>query len=147
MTTFTTWDETWMAVAIAVSRRSKCSRDQVGAVVVSTDQRVIGTGYNGQPSGFSETCETCPRRLKVGTGLDDFYSDCTSIHAEANALLFSDSTRRKGGTLYVTRAPCWGCSKLIANSGIEDLVLPSPLLDEKIRAYLIASGIRLDYCY
>ena len=139
-----TWDRTWMKVAEAVAQRSICLRDKVGAVIISTDQRVVGTGYNGQPSGFPEDCVSCPRRLKGGEGLDDFYSDCTSIHAEANCLLYSDMSRRQGGTLYVTRSPCWGCCKIIANSGIQSVVLPlfsEP--DPKVLAYLATSGLRV----
>ena len=139
-----TWEHTWMKVAQAVSGRSLCLRDKVGAVLISPDQRVLATGYNGQPSGFPEDCVSCPRRLKEGQGLDDFYTDCTSIHAEANCLLYSDSTRRMDGTLYVTRAPCWGCSKIIANSGIQSVVFPLiSTVEPRVQAYLATSGIYL----
>jgi dCMP deaminase len=138
------WDQTWMAVAGVIALRSRCRRDQVGAVLISPDQRVLATGYNGQPSGFPEHCVSCPRHLKSGEGLDDFYSDCTAIHAEANCLLYSDSTKRRDGTLYVTRAPCWGCCKIIANSGVQSVVLPrSSAIDPRVAAYLATSGLRV----
>lgn len=134
----------WMKVAWVIAQFSSCHRDQVGAVILSTDHRIVGTGYNGQPSGFPEDCISCPRRSKKGVGLDDSYSDCTSIHAEANALLYSDMSRRQGGTMFVTRAPCWGCCKLIANSGVLSVVIPreAPIKPE-VQAYLATSGIRL----
>ena len=46
------------------------------------------------------------------------YSDCPSLHAEANALMFSDRRLRVGGTIYVTSGTCSGCAKLVANSGL-----------------------------
>ena len=139
-----TWDETWMKVAWVISMRSGCHRDQVGAVLISSDQRVLATGYNGQPSGYPEDCISCPRHLADGEGLSDSYSDCTSVHAEANCLLYSDSSRRAGATLFITRAPCWGCCKIIANSGIQSVVLPHPIVvDPRVQAYLATCGLRV----
>lgn len=50
------------------------------------------------------------------------YSDCYSLHAEANALSVCDRDQREGGTMYVTSAPCFSCAKLISNSGLHRLV-------------------------
>ena len=60
--------------------------------------------------------------VKVFTGTLD-YSDCPSIHAEANALLTSDRSGRLGGTMYVTSHPCWSCAKMIANSGLTTIIV------------------------
>lgn len=46
------------------------------------------------------------------------YSDCPSLHAEANALMTSERVQREGGSLYVTTDVCYPCAKLIANSGL-----------------------------
>lgn len=53
------------------------------------------------------------------------YTDCPSIHAEANALLSSDRSRHEGGTIYITSDPCWSCAKMIANSGLQCVVVMS----------------------
>lgn len=111
-----------MCIARAVSLRSDCTRDKVGAVIVAPDRRVRATGYNGAPSGLPG-CETCPRALsdvKPGTP----YNNCVAVHAEANALLYCGREDLKGATLYVTREPCTDCSKLIAGAGIERVVTP-----------------------
>ena len=122
-----TWDDTWMNVARVIAARSTCSRDQVGAVVVSASNRIIDTGYNGPPAGWqpihSDGCTAwCPRaaqaQLSHAHGLVQDYSDCYSLHAEANALMFSDRRLREGGTIYVTSGTCSGCAKLVANSGL-----------------------------
>lgn len=116
-----TWDEYFLAIATAVSLRSDCQRDKVGAVVVN-NRRVRSTGYNGAPSG-APGCESCPRRLsRCAPGSS--YDNCTAIHAEANALLYSDRQDLIGATLYVTREPCYACSKLIAGAGIARVVTP-----------------------
>ncbi|MDY6843334.1 MAG: cytidine deaminase, partial [Thermodesulfobacteriota bacterium] len=45
-----------MEMAHLVKMRSTCLRRQVGAVIVK-DNRVLATGYNGVPSGFTHCAE------------------------------------------------------------------------------------------
>jgi dCMP deaminase len=114
-----------MQVADAISQRSRCSRAQIGAVVVSKDQRISSTGYNGPASLFpteDECMSWCPRAQGLTT-LDNTYDSCPSIHAEANALLYVDRSRVEGGTIYITDAACYQCAKLISNSGITRVVM------------------------
>ena len=114
-----------MQVADAISHRSRCSRAQIGAVVVSKDQRISSTGYNGPASLFpteDECMSWCPRAQGLTT-LDNTYDSCPSIHAEANALLYVDRSRVEGGTIYITDAACYQCAKLISNSGITRVVM------------------------
>ena len=65
MTNRTSWDETWLALAHGIAKRSLCSRDQVGAVIVSADNTPLMASYNGPPAGFlhdEKPCtEWCPR--------------------------------------------------------------------------------------
>jgi dCMP deaminase len=137
----TSWDETWMMVADDVALRGSCSKAQHGAVIVSSENRIVATGYNGPPAGLTAdvfdpahlgsvlsrpvTCERdCERAAKtrVGEPLCPGYTDCLSIHAEANALLFCDRRDRANGTIYVNGASCYSCAKLIANSGLARVV-------------------------
>lgn len=119
------WDTTWMAVALCVAERSRCTRAKVGAVIVTKKNRVIATGYNGPPAGLAtgdEACTSlCPRAWSLQPG--PTYEDCVSIHAEANALLFCDRQARQGGTCYITGDVCYECSKLLANSGLKRVVI------------------------
>lgn len=120
------WDETWLSVARSVARRSGCIRDRVGAVIVDHTNRIVATGYNGAPAGYMDGDTACTLGCERAKGMGDLapdYSDCPSIHAEANALLFCDRREREGGTMYVTSAPCIGCAKLMANSGIARVVI------------------------
>jgi dCMP deaminase len=120
------WDETWLAVALVLSERSVCTRAQVGAVIVDKQNRVVSTGYNGQPAGMDprESCyQWCPRSHKQDYEIESNYADCFSIHAEMNALTYGDRSRYEGGTLYVTSTCCWDCGKVVGNSGIKRVVM------------------------
>jgi dCMP deaminase len=115
------WDEYFLGLAAAAATRSNCSRRQVGAVIVR-DRHIRSTGYNGPPSGYGHCDDgACPRAgTDAPRGFD--YDTCVAIHAEANALLFAAPADRAGATLYTTGAPCFSCAKLIANSGISEVV-------------------------
>lgn len=122
-----TKDQVFEHIAFAAAGSSLCVRAKVGATIVDADGRIIATGYNGPPAGFDHgdlSCDQwCPRAGRdTGTKVSD-YSDCPSLHAEANALMASERTQRKGGTLYVTTDVCYGCAKLVANSGITRVVV------------------------
>lgn len=130
------WDETWLSVARTVARRSLCSRDQVGAVIVSATNRLLETGYNGPPGGFETEDKPClfwcSRAIRAagdlkGNVLSD-YSDCPALHAEMNALLRGDRIAREGGTIYVTSGMCMGCAKAVANSGLAMVVVDANTL-------------------
>ena len=118
------WDETWLAVADTVALRSRCSRAQIGAVIVDRSQRICSTGYNGAAANYPTDgeCINWCERAQGKTGLGSAYEGCPSIHAEANALLYVDRSAVEGGTIYVTGAPCMQCAKLISNSGITRVV-------------------------
>ncbi len=124
------WDEYFLGIAHAVAARSDCHRRKVGAVVVK-DRRIRGTGYNGAPAG-EPGCLSCPRRLsgvEPGSSYDTGTGACVAIHAEANALVYSDRTDLHGATLYLTTDPCDGCRKLIKASGVVRVVWPGEELN------------------
>lgn len=77
-----------------------------------------------------DSCTTfCPRGGKIegdvtyGEPVPLERRPCVAIHAEANALLVGDRTTREGGTIYTTSDVCFGCAKLIANSGVVRVVV------------------------
>lgn len=84
-------------------------------------------------------------RLLQGSAPGSDYDNCISIHAEANALLYSYADR-EGGTLFVNGPPCFGCMKQIVNSGISQVVC---LRDEsyanfsEVREYAKTCGVRV----
>lgn len=100
---------------------STCSKGQYMAILVDANGYVVGTGYNGTPSGWKHCVDGgCPRASKDVVG--GSYADCLSVHAEINAFTHADATKCRGGTLYVNGLPCWDCAKVIVNSGVKRLV-------------------------
>ena|ERR1700691_1319751 len=120
------WDEYFLGIALAVSKRADCSRRQVGAIIVK-HHRIVATGYNGAPSGHGGcSAGYCPRAKleNVEPGLG--YDNCIAIHAEANALLYADRDNCEGATLYCTDTPCVACWKLIRGSGVKHVISGRP---------------------
>lgn len=101
---------------------STCAKRQYFAFVLSTEGRVVGTGYNGSPPGVPHCTDGYCPRLEQGSASGSSYDNCISIHAEENALMWSDRTDRRDGTLVINGTPCWGCGKKIAGSGLSRLV-------------------------
>lgn len=135
------WDQTWYSIAETIALRSDCVSRQVGCVIVSEDNRTHWVGYNGAPGGYPEAvkdpvesdglpgCSSyCGQGREVLEGLRNPACEpmtCVSVHAEINALIQSDRSRRLGGTAYVTAAPCMKCGSALANSGIKRVVSPA----------------------
>ena len=116
--------EKWLEAArYQASLFSTCSRRQYFSIIVDDSGHVLGTGYNGGPSGTTHCTDGgCPR-VQLNPEHGTSYDNCIAIHAEANALLHSDySARQKGCTVIVNGPPCWDCAKLISNSGAHTVI-------------------------
>lgn len=123
-------DEYYLKIAEAVSKRSSCLKRQYGAVIVK-NKEIISTGYNGSPRGEINCCDVgkC-ERLHVPHNSGQ-YDQCSSVHAEMNAMLTASRASMIGATLYlygeqngkaIDGAPCPVCSRLIKNAGITRVV-------------------------
>lgn len=51
---YISWDEYFMGVAKLSALRSKDPNTQVGACIVSNDNKILSMGYNGLPRGCSD---------------------------------------------------------------------------------------------
>ena len=51
---YISWDEYFMGIAELSARRSKDPSTQVGACIVSSDNKILSMGYNGFPKGCSD---------------------------------------------------------------------------------------------
>ena len=116
---YATWEETFMEFSHVIKKRSKDPSTQVGATVVSQDNRVLSVGYNGAPNGFPD--DDFPWS-KNGNELETKYAFV--VHAERNAILNFRGNNREltGATLYVTHYPCRECAKEIIQSGITHVI-------------------------
>ncbi len=109
------WDEYFMGVSLLASKRSKDPNTQVGACIVSTDNVIISTGYNGFPYGCSDDEFPWDR-----DGEETKYPYV--VHAELNAILNAGGRNLKGAKIYVDLFPCNECAKAIIQSGIKEVI-------------------------
>ncbi len=116
---YLSWDEYFMGVAQLTSMRSKDPNTQVGACIVSEDNRVLSVGYNGAPNNFDD--DEFPW-ARDGDPLETKYPYV--CHAELNAILnFRGNMRElQGARVYVHYFPCVDCSKAIIQSGIREVI-------------------------
>ena len=116
------WDEYFMGVAMLAARRSKDPNTQVGACIVSPDNIIISTGYNGMPKGCSDDEFPWERE-----GTETKYPYV--VHAELNAILNANGRDLRGSRLYVAMFPCNECAKAIIQSGVKEVVYLSDKYD------------------
>ena len=109
------WDEFFMSVAIAAQRRSKDPNTQVGACIVSPENIIISTGYNGMPKGCSDDEYPWARE-----GEQTKYPYV--VHAELNAILNANGRDLRGSRLYVALFPCNECAKAIIQAGVKEVL-------------------------
>ena len=113
------WDEYFMSVAKLTSMRSKDPNTQVGAVVVSKDNRILSIGYNGSPNNYDDIRFPWKR---IGPKLETKY--LFVVHAERNAILnyLGNRTDFQNAKIYVDLFPCNECAKEIIQSGIKEVI-------------------------
>ena len=116
-TDYISWDEYFMGVAMLAARRSKDPSTQVGACIVSQDNIIISTGYNGMPKGCSDDEFPWAR-----SGQENETKYPYVVHAELNAVLNANGRDLRGSRLYVALFPCNECAKAIIQSGIREIV-------------------------
>lgn len=131
----------FMDIADLTAALSYAKRLQVGAVIVKGNQ-IIGTGYNGTPSGWDNICEYT---LEDAAGYDTGKTKPEVIHAESNALMkVARSTESsEGSILFCTHAPCIDCAKLIYQAGIKTVYYKDTYRSEDGINFLVKSGVNL----
>lgn len=119
---YISWDEYFMSIAVLTAKRSKDPNTQVGACIVSKDNRILACGYNGAPNGFHD--DQFPWK-REGNALDTKYMFV--CHAELNAILNYRGSRKEfeNAKIYVDLFPCNECAKAIIQSGIKEVIYKS----------------------
>ena len=118
------WDDYFYQIAKTVASRATCPRATCGAVIVSHDNRILATGYNGAKSGK-------PHCIDVGCHMHNDHC-VRSNHAEINALYhlpLQDSRIIKKARCYVYRKNhpggsvgtgcCYDCEMELSMYGIK----------------------------
>ena len=133
------WNEYFMAVSFLSAMRSKDPATQVGACIVNTEKKIVGTGYNGMPN-LPNNDESLPWGKTSESALEKKY--LYVVHAEMNAIVNKNSESVVGCTIYVSLFPCNECAKLIIQSGIKNVIYLSDKDKDEDRT--IASKKMLD---
>lgn len=118
---YISWDEYFMGIAQLSGMRSKDPHTQVGACIVSGDNKILSMGYNGFPTGCSD--DEFPWDREGEQLLETKYPFVT--HGEMNAILNYRGGSLEGTKLYVSLFPCNECTKAIIQAGIKTIVYDS----------------------
>lgn len=111
------WDEYFMGIAALSALRSKDPNSQVGACIVSQENKILSVGYNGFPIGCSD--EKFPWG-REGDAINTKYPYV--VHSELNAILNYRGGSLAGTKIYVTLFPCNECAKAIIQAGIKTVI-------------------------
>ena len=141
-TDYINWDEYFMGIAMLAARRSKDPNTQVGACIVSEDNIIISTGYNGMPKGCSDDIFPWDR-----DGQQDMTKYPYVVHAELNAILNANGRDLRGSRIYVALFPCNECAKAIIQSGVKEVLYLSDkykdtMLNLVSKRMLEAAGVK-----
>lgn len=120
------WDEYFIEVMDAISKRATCGRGRSGCVIAKNNQLLV-TGYVGSPNGLPH-CDDLGHQMKKVIHVDEgdkVTEHCVrTVHAEQNAIC--QAAKRgisiDGATLYCRMTPCRVCAMLIINCGITRVV-------------------------
>ena len=117
-TDYINWDEYFMGIAMLTAKRSKDPSPQVGACIVSKDNIIISTGYNGMPKGCSDDEFPWERAGEQ----EDMTKYPYVVHAELNAILNANGRDLRGSRIYVALFPCNECAKAIIQSRVSEVL-------------------------
>lgn len=144
------WDDYFLELADAASKRATCNRGKSGCVIVR-DRQVLATGYVGSPAGLPH-CDEVGHLLKKVIQEDGKVTEhCVrTVHSEQNAIC--QAAKRgisiQGATVYTRMTPCRTCAMQLINCGIERVVCERKYqLAEESEKLFAEAGIKLEYKY
>ena len=123
------WNEYFMTMSYLISKRSTCSKLQVGCVIIKNN-RVISTGYNGHIASTDH----------ISIIRDNH--EMATLHAEMNAVC--DSSKRGVSILdsivYVSHFPCLNCTKILIAAGVKEIIYGEDYSNDEIAYTLLKSA-------
>ncbi|ASV44485.1 dCMP deaminase-like protein [Salicola phage SCTP-2] len=109
------WLSRFLSLAMDVSSWSKDPSSKVGAVLINSDKKVIGVGYNGLSRQYSSKDEQKilqDRNLKYPR----------IIHAEPNCISNTEQRITSDDVMFITHQPCVGCINKMTQAGIRKII-------------------------
>lgn len=141
------WDEYFMEIVNAASKRATCDRGRTACVIVK-DRRILCTGYVGSPIGLPH-CDEVGHLYETRYDANGKKTEhcIRTIHAEQNAI--AQAARYgipiDGATIYMKLEPCFWCVKQMINAGIKRVVCLKRYHGADLsRKTLKEAGVRLD---
>jgi len=119
----------YINIAKIIGSFSSATRRKVGAIIVSPQGKIIGTGFNGAPTGVPNECE------------QDDVTLAHIIHAEQNAILNATTENLAGSTLYLTDSPCIKCASIIVQKQFKAVIYGNEYHDASGREFCEKYGI------
>jgi dCMP deaminase len=114
------WDEYFCGLAMVVKEKSKDPSTKVGAIIVSAENEIISTGFNGFPRGINESSEARWERPVKYAFVE---------HAERNAIYNAAriGVSTKGARIYLAglgppTLPCTECARAVIQAGITEVI-------------------------
>ena len=151
----------YMDIAELTSKLSSAIRLNVGAVIVKGN-KILGTGYNGMPTGWTNECEYKEympgdnwdgelypfEEYDINVESNRRYRLVTKdevLHAEMNVIskVSASTESSDGATLFVTHAPCIHCAKAIYQSGIKQVYYRDAYRDSRGLEFLEQGGVNV----
>jgi dCMP deaminase len=117
------WDDYFLEVMEAISKRSTCDRGRAGTVIVK-DKQILASGYAGSPVGMPH-CDEVGHDLRKSANEDGTISQhCVrTVHSEQNAIC--QAAKRgisiEGASVYTRMTPCRVCAMLLVNCGVSKI--------------------------
>ncbi len=113
------WHAYFMEQAHFVASKSKDESMKVGTILVTTNNTIASTGYNGFPRGVDE--DECPDRKKRPEKYD------WTEHAERNAVYNAalNGVKTQYSIAYSTCHPCVECARALIQAGVRELYIPT----------------------
>lgn len=148
MKTATKWEHRWIRLATEVASWSPDRSTKVGCVIVSADNNVLATGYNGFPRGVmhSETDVMLmlnggrPDSLREVETTAGLFAEIEARHARPAKYLWTEHAERNavfdaarhgkallGATAYLNwePMPCAECARALIQAGVKEIVGPN----------------------
>jgi dCMP deaminase len=107
------YDLYFMAMSFLVAQRSFDPNTKCGCVLVSKDNRILSTGYNGPIKNSND------KNIPL-TRPDKYYH---FIHSEMNALLAYNGSHYdiQESKAYITNRPCHNCLRSMLQKGVTEI--------------------------
>ncbi len=144
------WDDYFLELADAASKRATCDRGRSGCVIVR-DKQVLVTGYVGSPTGLPHCDDVGHLIRRIIDENGETSEHCLrTVHSEQNAIC--QAAKRgisiAGATIYTRMTPCRTCTMLLINCAIERVVCERKYHrgDESERM-LVEARIKIEYKY